>query len=83
MENPFRIFSKTLNLFGTGKLSLTGHSVVSVFLAFKTPEWNWNVDIHLHSKEFYFNGSGKDRESKREDDSASIYLVTIKLASPP
>jgi len=70
LQTTFLIPMTCFSTFVTGKLSLTGHSLVSIFLAFKTPQWIRNVDIHLLSKKSYFNGSGKDRDSKCQDDSA-------------
>jgi len=40
--------------FGTGKLSRTIHSVVSVFMVFEAPECIWNVGCDLHSNESNF-----------------------------
>ena len=65
--------------FGTGKLSLTGHSVVSISLAFETSERIRDVNINLHSKESYFYRRGKDRKAKRENNGAGIYSATITL----
>ena len=65
--------------FGTGKLSLTGHSVMSVPLALETPQWIRDVGINLHPKESNFYRSRKDGESKREDDGAGIYSAIFTL----
>ena len=65
--------------FGTGKLWLTVHSVVSVPLAREAPQWIRDVSINLHPKKSDFCRSRKDGECKREDDGAGIYSVTITL----
>ena len=77
----FLIPMTCFSTFGTGKLSLMGHSVVSVFLAFNTPERIWNVDINFHPKEPDWYWSRKDRVSKHQADTAGIYSVTITLNS--
>ena len=59
-------------IFGTGKLSLTGHSVVYVLLALETPQWIRDVGINLYPKESNFYRSGKYWVSKRENDGAGI-----------
>jgi len=61
--------------FGAGRLSLTGHSVVSVPLALETLQWIRDMVINLYPKESNFYGGRKYRESKREDDCAGIYLA--------
>ena len=63
------------------KFSLTGHFVVSVLLAPETPERIQNVNINFNSKESYFYRSGKDRESKRDDNGAGIFSASITLNS--
>ena len=78
LHTTFLILVTCCVTFGTGKLSLTGIYVVSIFLAFKTPQWIRNVDFNL---QYYFNGGRKDRESKREDNCTGIYSATITLDS--
>ena len=55
----FLILMTCRTTFGVGKLSLTGHFVVFISLAFETTKLIGNVILNLHHNESYFMQVGR------------------------
>ena len=55
----FLILMTCRTTFGAGKLSLTGHFVVFISLAFETTKLTGNVSVNLHPNESYFIEVGR------------------------